>query len=302
MFSLVSKLFGSGSSIATPVGQTRQVNLSGNIFSFSMPEDFSRDMPAEDLVEQLDINNLALFNNPEYGNLIQRWWDIKHAGFFGKKLGTVMMDISVQRVPENLKKRVHDKPYNIQDRLDFLLMIDDILHQRYGALVEEKKGAADGLAYYIMSFATLMGKELNSAFRDKNFNEKKWTAYSVGAPFNQIVIGSVIPVSKQVYLEVVFTYSPNQNILPMECINIAYEKTQLVEDSLTLNYGEGSSMADIVGSKWLKTTNDEVLEQHRNVLLVPLFGPDIHKRLAGQKKLMEEATKAFNQLEQDERE
>jgi hypothetical protein len=302
MFSLVSKLFGGGSSIATPVGQTRQVNLSGNIFSFSMPEDFSRDMPAEDLVEQLDINNVALFNNPEYGNLIQRWWDIKHAGFFGKKLGSVMMDISVQRVPENLKKRVHDKPYNIQDRLDFLLMIDECLHSRYDILVEQTKSLDHSFSYTIPGLAYLLGKRICSEYRDKVFNEKKWISYSASAPFNQLIVGFMMPASEQVYLEVVFTYSPNQNVFPQEFRDVAYEKMQLIENSLALDYVEDNNMDDIIGVNWLKTTNDEVLEQNRDMLLVSLFGPDIHKRLAGQKKLIEEATKAFNQLEQDERE
>lgn len=51
----------------------RQVNLSGNIFHFSMPEDFSKDMPAKDLVERLDISDIELFTKPENGNLIRRW-------------------------------------------------------------------------------------------------------------------------------------------------------------------------------------------------------------------------------------
>jgi hypothetical protein len=302
MFSLVSKLFGSGSSIATPVGQTRQVNLSGNVFSFAMPEDFSRDMPAEDLVEQLDINNLELFNNPEYGNLIRRWWDIKHAGFFGQKLGTVMMDISVQRVPENSQKRIHSKPYNISNRLDLLLMIDEILHFRFDELIESTKNLGDKFSYYLMNFSTLIGFKLNSAYRDKILDQKKWIAYSVGAPENQMIVGYVLPVTNSVYLELVFTYSPDQNVLPRDFLNVAYQKTDIVENSARVEYLAGNAMKNIVGANWLKITNDEVLEQNRDMLLVPLFGPDIHKRLAGQKKLIEEATKAFNQLEQDERE
>src|SRR5690606_39085462 len=86
---------------AAPKIYPRQIDLSGNIFSFSMPENFSKNMPAENMVEVLDIGDSKKFDNPEYGNLIRRWWDIKKPGFFGKELGTVMMDISVQRVPDN---------------------------------------------------------------------------------------------------------------------------------------------------------------------------------------------------------
>lgn len=104
MPSFLSNLFNKKGSIDAPPCETRRVNLSGNYFSFAMPEDFSKEMPAENLVESLDITDLTKFGNPEYGNLIRRWWDIKEPGFFGKNLGSVMMDISVQRVPENKKR------------------------------------------------------------------------------------------------------------------------------------------------------------------------------------------------------
>src|SRR5690606_36028018 len=76
MLSVLTQLF---SSPAQANGENklhpRQINLSGNIFHFSMPEDFSRDMPAANMVEVLEITDLKKFDNPEYGNLIRRWWD-----------------------------------------------------------------------------------------------------------------------------------------------------------------------------------------------------------------------------------
>jgi len=42
-----------------------------------MSEDFSKDMPAADMVKWLDINDLNKFDNPKYENLIRRWWNIK---------------------------------------------------------------------------------------------------------------------------------------------------------------------------------------------------------------------------------
>jgi hypothetical protein len=300
MLSIIRKLFSNNSGAATPVGHTRQVDLSGNIFSFAMPEDFSRDMPADDLVEQLDINDLEKFNDPMYGNLIRRWWDIKDAGFFGKNLGTVMMDISVQRVPENRLKLVRNTPYNISDRLDFLLMIDESLHQRYDEFVEKTRGAGDGFEYYIMSFATLLGRDLNSAFRDNIFNQQKWTAYSVGAPLNQMIVGYVLPISDKVYLEVIFTYSPNKNVFPREFRDVAYQKTDLVENSMQLSYVKNNMFGDIVGRLWLNSETDDVMEKNRDILLIPLFGPNIYKELAGYKKLIAVANKTFNQMDDDD--
>ena len=71
---------------AAPTIYPRQVDLSGNIFHFAMPENFSKDMPAENMVEKLDIQDLEKFTDPEYGNIIRRWWDIKKPGFLEKKL------------------------------------------------------------------------------------------------------------------------------------------------------------------------------------------------------------------------
>lgn len=55
----------------------RHINLSGNMFHFSMPDDFNKDMPAADMVKWLDINDLNKFDNPKYENVIRRWWNIK---------------------------------------------------------------------------------------------------------------------------------------------------------------------------------------------------------------------------------
>src|SRR5690625_6563839 len=38
-------------------------------------------------------SDLSIFSEPDKGTLVRRWWDIKEPGFFGKKLGTVMMNI-----------------------------------------------------------------------------------------------------------------------------------------------------------------------------------------------------------------
>jgi hypothetical protein len=294
MASFLSNLFGGRGSSGATLGATRTVDLSGNKFSFVMPEDFSKDMPAENLVEQLDISDLKKFDNLEYGNLIRRWWDIKESGFFGKNLGTVMMDISVQRVPENKRKDIHERPYNILDRLDFLLMIDDNSHQRYDELVEKTKGLPDEQAYSVPSTAHLLGKEIGTGFRDRLYNSQKWIGYSVRAPENQLITGLVTPLTEYLFLEVVFTYAPDRNILPMSFLHFAYQKTQFVEDSLQINYEKNNTIQNAMKSKdWLKATNNQILQRHQDLLLIPFFGPDIHERLALQDQQIAEVTKAI---------
>jgi hypothetical protein len=284
MSSFLSNVFNRAGSVDAPLGATRTVNLSGNYFSFAMPEDFSKDMPAENLIESLDITDLTKFDNPEYGNLIRRWWDIREPGFFGKNLGTVMMHISVQRVPENKRKDIYDRPYNILDRLDFLLMIDDNSHQRYDDLVEQTKGLDDVLSYHIPSTAHLLGKEIRTGFRDRLYNQQKWIGYSVGAPHSQTIAGLATPLTEQLFIEVIFTYAPNRNVLPMYFSRShAKLKTQLIEDSFRIEYDKNNTVEKTMKSKdWLKNTNNQILQRNQDLLLIPFFGPNIYEQLSRQ--------------------
>jgi hypothetical protein len=294
----MNKFFKNFSSIDTSLGVKREINLSGTYFSFSMPEYFSKDMPAENLVESLDITNLEKFNNTEYGNLIRRWWDIKKPGLFGKNLGTIMMDISVQRVVDNKQRRIHDKAYKISDRLDFLLMINDALHQRYDEFISQTKGLSDALSYSIPGVAFLSGKKLKTECRDSIYNNQKWVAYSATAPINQLIIGLVTPLTEQLYLEVVYSYSPDQNVLPMSFLDLAYKKTSKISNTLTIAYAKDNLVKDLINTKdWLKTTNDQILQKNQDILLVPLFGSGAHKLLEIQDKLDAEAAKSVMKIE-----
>src|SRR5690625_7171162 len=61
MLTFISKAFGMSGRPPEGLGATRSVDLSGNVFQFAMPENFSRDMPADDLVERLDISDPDIF-------------------------------------------------------------------------------------------------------------------------------------------------------------------------------------------------------------------------------------------------
>lgn len=91
MLSPLLKVFGM-SKVPTEItlGATRHVNISGNVLSFAMPENFSGEMPAEPLIETLNLNALTKESS---GLLLQCWWDIKEPVFFGKALGSTKMDL-----------------------------------------------------------------------------------------------------------------------------------------------------------------------------------------------------------------
>lgn len=295
MMSGLSQLLGLTAN-AAPTIYPRQVDLSGNIFHFAMPENFSKDMPAANMVEKLDIEDLEKFDAPEYENIIRRWWDIKKPGFFSRELGTVMMDISVQRVPDNRQKLIHANPYDIADRLDFLLALDDNLRHRYKKIRSEIVSNGDRTYAYSIDFCSLYGTELESFYRDKIYNQQKWTGYTVTAPLNQLIVGQALPLTKNIYMEVVFTYSPNQNILPRDFLDIAYKTTQPIENSLQMDYKITNEIKKLVEQKWISQTNDELLSEHHDEILTPLFGPDIHQRIDESKQKALELHKEMNQV------
>lgn len=69
---LLRRMSPSGPPVPAPL-MPRASNLSGNVFHFRLPENFSRDMPAKPLVESVDLNNPRAFRDPGVGELIMRW-------------------------------------------------------------------------------------------------------------------------------------------------------------------------------------------------------------------------------------
>ena len=88
----ITQLFGSSKESKAPPYMPRQIDLSGNIVNFSMPENFSPDFPADDLVENFNLNDSSVFKKNNSVALLRRWWDFKDNSFFSKEMGTMMID------------------------------------------------------------------------------------------------------------------------------------------------------------------------------------------------------------------
>ncbi|MFL0810997.1 MAG: hypothetical protein K6L76_11330 [Agarilytica sp.] len=254
-----------------PLGAERHVNLSGNTFSFSMPENFSPDMPAEPLIEHFNIDQYPESSN---GLLIQRWWDIKEPGFFGKGLGTIMMSINAHQVPQNTRKRVHATPYNIENRLDLILLIDESIHARYA---DDKNRDAE-FSYSLPSIAALAGSKLETEYRDRVYGKQKWTSYSIAGPHSQLIVNNVLPINNSTFLEVSFTYSPNSGVAPRHFLDFAYQVTHPIEESFLVEYKNGNPIQTVVEQTWINRSTDSVLRENQANIILPLFGPKIHKQ------------------------
>lgn len=190
MFAILSKAFGLSRPPQDAPLMPRQIDLSGNIVHFSMPENFSRDMPAEDMIEQVDLNDATIYEDYRNYTLIRRWWDFKDKGFFGKAYGSLMMSLYIKKASKTLNLTTL-KP------LDFIDIIVD----------EIKKNMPqdpDPLSFYSDYFA---------AHREAWFNEQRWITYVQGhTNETQFSILYAIPITEQHYLVAEFISAPNDDI------------------------------------------------------------------------------------------
>ena len=292
MFGLITQLFSSPALAAKKIPlYPRQVALSGNVFHFAMPEDFSKDMPAEDMVEHIDITDLDAFKNGEYGNIIRRWWDIKEPGWFGKNLGTIMMNIAVLPIADNKRHVIHTKPYDIRDRVDFMFMLDDAFHQRYDQLNKEIGPNGNGEIAYHAGVVHIQGRDLSSIYIEANFNQQEWIWYGAAAPESTLLYVYNLPLTPNLYLEASFHFAHNKNASAWAFKAAAENKIEGLLNSFKMDYAPGNPFNKIVTEDWPKMTNTQALQSHHEAILKWFYGPDPEATL----RKLEQESKEFNE-------
>lgn len=284
MLTILSSLlpFSASAKEPHPVLSQRQVDIGGNLFSFDLPENFSKDLPADDMVEQLDISSVDRFDDLTVGHILRRWWDIKEPGWFGSELGTVMLEMSVQRIHSNTRKRFNSEPYEVTDRLGFMLATDELVNRRYSEHNEEVRHP-DGswnheLAYFNAGIASMLGPTLYASQRDHISNQQKWTRYGVTAPDGVLIVNYALPISQQFMIELTFTYSPNTNADARHFLRTAEKTTDKITNSLYFQYPEDSPVKAAVEGPWLTETTDDVVRSRWQTIVKPLFGEEAYQR------------------------
>jgi len=170
----------------------RQINLSGNIIYFSMPENFSRDLPADDMIESVDLSDKSVYQDYQKFTLIRRWWDFKDSGFFGKEYGTLMMSLYLKETSETLS-------VNTLKPLDFIdIIIDDINKTK------PVSSKVDPLMEYSDHF---------TAYNEAWYNNYRWLTYIQGhVNGDKFTILYAIPISDKQYIVAEFISAPNNDI------------------------------------------------------------------------------------------
>ena len=190
----ITQLFASSKESESYPYIPREINLSGNIINFSMPENFSKDMPAYDLVENLNLNDSSFFEKNNSYTLLRRWWDFKDNSFFSKNVGTMMMTIHVYKNVESSNDISHPVSF-----VKTLLMEMDIRSKD-----ENKKRRWDDIVFF---------PEHYQSFIQLQYNKKNWLSSGAGTKLGKDkAFYYWIPISEDNYLAVEFHFAPNNNI------------------------------------------------------------------------------------------
>ncbi|WP_347330073.1 hypothetical protein [Marinimicrobium locisalis] len=271
VLTMLTSIFKAFSKQPPETGAPRTTDLSGNRLTFAMVEDFSRDMPARDLVTDFNLSQLNLKANDEAGLLIQRWWDIKEPGWFGRELGTVMLDISVREVVANTSQRLQQENFNTRDKLQFVFMYDEYLTQKYRSmnLAAGAEEHEDNAHYY--SAFTLLGEKLLVKHKDYMANGQNWVESAASGPSGTVHQLFAIPLTDDHFLEVTLIFAINRGYPTGHYfLERADRITEPFLDTLFIDYARENPYQSLVGERW-HTPSVKALMQEQYDTIVKQF-------------------------------
>lgn len=265
MLSAMMQAFGmSRNIIEVPLGAERVIDLSGNIFQFALPENFSRDMPAPDLVEKVDLSQIS---DDDTGLLLERWWDIKEPKVFGRSLGTVMLTINIKQVVNNSFNILHDNDYDL--RRDF-----DLIFANYERMIGEYPDSSED-KFVPGSIATMTGAKLHNGYQSFEINGQRWLRHGLTRGSDgHLKLGYIIPITTKYYLDVVFYNANNDDVSPWDMDVPAKALADRILKTMYIQYVESNEMREKVEREWIGTSMDEMLEKHYETIVPALFGPN----------------------------
>ena len=217
----ISQLFGVTKENKEPPYMPRQINLSGNFVNFSMPENFSKDFPARDLIESVNLENNSILKEGKPLELLRRWWDFKDNSFIAKDVGNMMMTIHITEI--------QDKSKNIGHPVEFIsnILIDLAVRQKE----ENKERTEKNLVYYPEDY---------QSFVERIYNKQRWVSSGSGTmDETSKAFLYWVPISEKTYLTVEFNFAPDKNI-PMRVFIDDYcrEMMRKIMSSFDVIYAE----------------------------------------------------------------
>ena len=229
MLAVFSKVMGFSKPQDKPPLIPHQINLSGNILYFSIPENFSTNFPADDMLESVNLTNKNLFINPDKFTLLRRWWDFKDNSFFPKDVGTIMMSIYIKEKPKNSDK-------NLLEPLGLI-----------GTIINDFK-TQDNTKKNRNNSDTALYPDFYEAFSIGTFNRNNWINYPMENPENHTHdIFHAITISEKNYVVVHFSFAPVNTIDVRSFIeNYGREFMNEIMNSFDITYVIGSQLPSII--------------------------------------------------------
>lgn len=223
--SLFARLGLAGTDAVYPL-MPRQINLSGVLVDFSIPENFSKDMPADDMIERVNLSDKSLFEDATRFTLLRRWWDFKSPSFWKPDPGTLMMSILVQDKPSG-------REYNTLDRADFVRLVHDRLVDIHG---EDAYQHEDAPSRVYLPFI--------DDYREFIFNGQRWLEHPLGGITERE--SYYIPLSRDHLLLVDFTFMKGDRASDESFYPKAKAEIERIMSSFRVTYPEGSAVAKSV--------------------------------------------------------
>ena len=234
MLAFFSKAFGFSSLSNEDIQlKPRQINLSGEIVSFSMPENFSADMPIKEMIESVNLADDSVFEDYRKFTLIRRYWDFKDKGYFGffeKGYGSLMMSIYIKKAPENSE-------YDILNPLEFVGTIirnfDEI--SRNESLENNNEAPSNSYPNFY------------EAYKIQTINSLHWFSYPIESNITgRLDINYAIPITPQHYIVVKFSFAPNNNVSTRQFIEEhGRPHMDAIMNTFAIQFSAGSQLPSI---------------------------------------------------------
>lgn len=263
---MLSKLIGAAKA-DSGLGARRYVRIDNNTVSFRLDENFSRAFPADDVAQRIDTGNIVA-DDEAAGHVARRWWDIEEPGWFGKGIGTVMLNVQVRKVPANDSRTFYPQPHDLHNRFHLLIALYERLHKEYTPKWPED----EAFGFLLPSLFIQIGDDLICQFYDRVFSGQVWTGFGIGQGEKTLTECFVIPVNERSYLQLSFTQAPNANIQGGYFSTFSEPLIGRIMQTLRVDYAADNSMQHTVEKTWHNVSSNAVLEQNRGLLMPTEIG------------------------------
>lgn len=225
LMALFSKL-GLAESVETAPLKPRQIVLSKAVVDFSIPENFSKQMPADDMIDQVNLDDAALFADPERFTLLRRWWDFKPEHFWQSSPGTLMMSVLVQ-------EKAQGSEYDLLDRQQFVRLLQQRLIDVHGTDTFQYEDAP-----------TRVYLPFVDDYQEMVFKGQRWIMHPLGGITERE--SYYIPLTQTQFLLVDFTFMKSTLVSDDAYYPKAKHQIERIMSSFHVSYPQGSLVGKAV--------------------------------------------------------